>query len=198
MDCRGTCYQILSLLLAYPDDRLYAALPSVAAAVAQWPAGRLKDGLQSTLAQMAAEDLLRLQETYTAAFDLDPAGTLNLTYHLWRDSEKRSAALAGLHQLYQDAGWETTTGELPDYLPLMLEFMVIRPEARPHDLIRTCLGCLEDLTDTVRTKAPHYAALLALLDEDLRCRGERVAAGDGAPQPPKGRRGLTSPNRRSI
>ena len=166
----------MSLLLDYPDSTLQAAWPALAAALEDWPAGRRKRGVQDFLAQAASQPPLRLQEAYTAAFDLDPAGSLNMTYHLWQDSEKRAGALVRLHQIYRDAGYEAVTGELPDYLPLMLEFIALHPEARDHEIVRACFRHIGGLAARVRSKAPAYAGLLTLLEENVRRTGAEAPA----------------------
>lgn len=192
MNFQGARYQILSLMLDYPGEHLQAALPTLAAAVAQWPTGRLKSGLQKGLAQLARQSWLQLQECYTSVFDMDTKATLHLTSHLFQDSEKRAAALAELNQVYQDAGWQVTTAELPDYLPLMLEFMAVCPEACSHDLIRACLGCLEALMARVRPGAPLYADLLGMVDEEIRNGDETAEGRDHVPLRRKALSGMAS------
>jgi len=103
---------------------------------------------------------LCVKELYTTVFDMNPSTTLNITYHLWGDSAKRADSLARLRQVYLEAGYECTTGELPDYLPLMLEFLALCPQAQGTDLIRECLQALEGLVRRLQETALPYAALL--------------------------------------
>jgi nitrate reductase delta subunit len=91
---------------------------------------------------------------------MNPSTTLNLSYHLYGDNEKRADMLARLQQRYRDAGYERTTGELPDYLPMMLEFLSVCPESENTGLIWECLRGLEDVVDRLQKAAPPYAALL--------------------------------------
>jgi nitrate reductase delta subunit len=155
--------KLISRLLQYPDRRFLGQLCELETVLDTLPPGRLKKGLKTFLAQMRSDPALRLQERYTAAFDLNPSTTLNMTYHRWGDSEKRAAALTRLQQIYLDAGYETATRELPDYLPLMLEFMAVCPETRGHDTLRECLAGLDALVEKLRATAPRYAELLQLL-----------------------------------
>lgn len=71
---------------------------------------------------------LALQEGYTRTFDLNPDLCLNLTWHRWGDDKKRSSALVELKKMYRDAGFDILGAELPDYLPIMLEFLSVCPE----------------------------------------------------------------------
>jgi nitrate reductase delta subunit len=159
----GTTLKWMSWLLQYPDNRFLKQLPALEAALAHWPPSRLQGRLKNVLTQLQSQSLLGIQESYTAAFDLDPSTTLNMTYHPWGDSEKRAAALTRLQQLYMDAGYEIDTGELPDYLPLMLEFMAICPESRVHDTLRQCLAALPALAERLDATVPLYAELLKLI-----------------------------------
>jgi nitrate reductase delta subunit len=158
----GTTCQILSVLLDYPDKRLLHDLDPIAAAARQIPEPEFKHAVQNFLTYLQAHDLLRLQENYTAAFDLDPATTLNLTYHAFGDNEKRAAALAKLQHLYDRTGWERTSGDLPDYLPLLLEFFSIHPRLEPAmaTQIWQCLDATTHLVAGLEKKAPAYAQLL--------------------------------------
>ena len=72
----------------------------------------------------------------------------------------RADVLARLQQRYQDAGYERITGELPDYLPMMLEFLSVCRGSENTGLIWECLQGLEDVVDRLRKAAPPYAALL--------------------------------------
>jgi nitrate reductase delta subunit len=156
-----TC-RILSVLLDYPDKRLLNDLDTMAAAARQIPEPEFKQAVKGFLTYLQAHDLLRLQENHTAAFDLGSATTLNLTYHAFGDNEKRAAALAKLQHLYDRTGWERTSGDLPDYLPLLLEFLWLhpRPEPAAATQIWQCLNAATHLVVGLEKKAPAYAELL--------------------------------------
>lgn len=158
----STTWQILSVLLDYPDKRLLNDLGPIATAARQIAEPEFKHAALDFLTYLKAHDLLRLQENYTAAFDLGSATTLNLTYHAFGDNEKRAAALAKLQHLYDQTGWERTTGDLPDYLPLLLEFLSIhpRPEPAAATQIWQCLDVTTHLVAGLEKKAPAYAGLL--------------------------------------
>ena len=68
--------------------------------------------------------------------------------------------LARLQQRYQDAGYERITGELPDYLPMMLEFLSVCPDTENTGLIWQSLRGLEGVVNRLQKTAPPYAALL--------------------------------------
>jgi nitrate reductase delta subunit len=151
---------LLSLLLQYPDNDLNRHLSAVEEVAAKLDHQRQGNWVAAFLGYLRSEPQIRLQENYTAAFDLNPSTTLNVTYHRWKDGEKRAAALARLQKVYADAGFERISGELPDYLPLMLEFLSVRPNADGVELIWSCLKTIGAYVDRLQETAPAYADLL--------------------------------------
>ncbi|MDZ7582189.1 MAG: nitrate reductase molybdenum cofactor assembly chaperone [Deltaproteobacteria bacterium] len=152
--------RLLSALLQYPDHDLLSQIEMIETAIEDMSSEEMKKCIEGFLLYLKSHTPIHLQEGYTAAFDMNPSTTLNLTYQLFGDNEKRAAMLARLQQSYQDAGYDRTTGELPDYLPMMLEFLSVCPESEDTGLIWECLRGLEDVVDRLRQTAPPYAALL--------------------------------------
>ena len=173
----GNTWRILSVLLDYPDQQILNDLDRITAAARQIPEPAFRRAVSDFLTYLTKHDLLHLQENYTAAFDLRPATTLNLTYHAFGDNEKRAAALSTLQHLYDQAGWERTNTELPDYLPLILEFLSIHPRPEPDaaEQVRHCLAATRTLIKNLEKDAPAYAMLLAPL-------ARLAAAGKGPDQ----------------
>ncbi|UCF93474.1 MAG: nitrate reductase molybdenum cofactor assembly chaperone [Desulfobacterales bacterium] len=170
--------RVLSALLQYPNEDWWHQMPHIEKAVADLPSKEMKKCMDAFLGYLKTHSLIHLQECYTAAFDLNPSTTLNLTYHIYGDNEKRADVLARLQQSYQDAGYERTTGELPDYLPLMLEFLSVGPDTENTDLIWECLRGIEDYVARLQQTAPPYASLLRVLvdvaAERLPCRADHL------------------------
>ena len=110
---------------------------------------------------------MELQEAYTQAFDLDPAASLHLTYHLMGDSEDRGKALAGLLWVYHREGFDAAIGELPDYLPMILEFLALCPEPKDAALLWSCLGTVATLAQRLEEKQHPYASLMGLAADIL-------------------------------
>ena len=152
--------RLLSALLQYPDHELLMQIEIIETEIAEMPSTEMKKCMDDFLLYFKTHSPIHLQEGYTAAFDMNPTTTLNLTYHLYGDNEKRADVLARLQQRYQDAGYERTTGELPDYLPMMLEFLSVCPDTENTELIWECLRGLEDVVDHLQKAATPYAALL--------------------------------------
>jgi nitrate reductase delta subunit len=86
------------------------------------------------------------------------------------DSEDRGKALAGLLWIYHREGFDAAIGELPDYLPLMLEFLAVCPEPKDAALLWSCLGTVGLLAQRLEEKQHAYAKLMGLAADILRPR----------------------------
>jgi nitrate reductase delta subunit len=152
--------QMLSVLLQYPDDGLLSRLDEIASTAVRSHSAEIKSAVQAYINYLKTNAPIHVQERYTAAFDMNPATTMNVTYHAYGDTEKRAAAMARLQHNYEQAGWERITGELPDYLPLMLEFLSICPQPEYTAPVWQCLRGTQSLVERLEKSEPIYAALL--------------------------------------
>jgi len=121
-DQRAVIYKLCSLALQYPDERLLSAraeLTTLAAALAQ---GRPAASLNSFFAWFDSVSPLELAQEYVKTFDLGKRSTLYLTFYSLGDRRDRGIALLRLKRLYRAAGLPLGDHELPDFLPVMLEF----------------------------------------------------------------------------
>jgi nitrate reductase molybdenum cofactor assembly chaperone NarJ/NarW len=120
--------QAASILLQYPDESVRSRVPLVTTAVAALLPGRSRTALSSFLAHLARTDSRALAEHYVATFDRRRRCCLYLTW--WTDGEtrRRGQSLAMLKERYRCDGLELGSSELPDYLPVVLEY------AAPGDL----------------------------------------------------------------
>lgn len=173
MDDRRLQLKVISQLLQYPDEGFMKRLPDVQA-LAEDLSGALREKIGAFISGINSESLIRLQETYTTTFYLNSKTTLNMAYHQWGNSDKRALALAELERIYREAGYERVGGELPDFLPLMLEFLSINPDAPGIEILRQCLSGFEGFSSHLRETAPVYAALL----DTLACVLSNQAEGD--------------------
>jgi len=165
---REVRYRVIAALLQYPEPAWLETIPEMTAYINQLPAGRTRRVITEFLDYLASQPVLHLQETYTAAFDLNPSTTLNMSYHLSGDGQKRAILLARLQQSYRSAGYEGPTDDLPDFLPAMVEFLTVCRDAAALEPFRCCLAGLEGLVKRLLETAPPYAHLLDLLVDDYR------------------------------
>lgn len=152
--------RLLSILLCYPTDDWLNALPEFERTAARLFDDNFRETIGRFLRHLALQPLSDLQTAYTASFDLDPSATLNLSWHRYGDSEKRAAMLSQLQQLYHQSGWDRVTSDLPDYLPLLLEFLSVCPDPDKAVTVWECLQSVEALAQNLAATAPAYADLL--------------------------------------
>jgi len=110
-----------SLLLSYPDEATVERLPLVRDHLGDLPAPS-RAALTRFADWLASTDILRAQEHYVEIFDRRRKACLYLTYFLNGDTRGRGMALVGFKEAYQSVGFTIDSGELPDYLPVVLEF----------------------------------------------------------------------------
>jgi nitrate reductase delta subunit len=159
--------RVLAALLGYPDARLRGYLSELTALLAQenaLAASRLGeiDALSRWLANV---DALDAEAAYVETFDRGRATSLHLFEHVHGDSRDRGPAMIDLAQTYAAAGLLLKEGELPDYLPAVLEFVSTQPprEAKAFlgeiaHLINAIFGAL------IQRGSPYASVLGALLD----------------------------------
>jgi nitrate reductase delta subunit len=169
-----TLDELLSRLLDYPDE-LPSAPPELAALP---PVARF-------LAEARSLGLGALQRHYVETIEFDRRASLYLTYHVHGDRRRRGVELVRLKRRFAEAGFLLDDEELPDYLPVLLEFAALAPEGR------TPLAGLRSPLELVRTRLHErgspYAhlldALVATLPPLTRAQADTVRrlAADGPP-----------------
>lgn len=155
--------KLLGLCLAYPDVEALKTLAQMETAAERLSDPLTRDRLTRFLAQMKAQPLLDLQAHYTAVFDLNPSASLNLTYHLMGEREDRGRVLAELIEVYRRAGFAPAVNDLPDFLPLVLEFLAVTAGGENHELIRRCLATVPTIAQRLRDRNSMYAVPLELV-----------------------------------
>ncbi|RJR37204.1 MAG: nitrate reductase molybdenum cofactor assembly chaperone [Desulfobacteraceae bacterium] len=154
--------KLISLFLQYPDKELLNSLSEMEEVVSELESHGARRVCTDFLDYLRRTPLIQAQEEYTNRFDLEPSTCLNLTHHKWGDDRERGSALAALSGLYQEAGFEMSTGELPDYLPLILEFLAVCPQAAGKAIIEDYSAEVRTLVDRLKKEGSCYADLLGL------------------------------------
>ncbi|MBU1279257.1 MAG: nitrate reductase molybdenum cofactor assembly chaperone, partial [Alphaproteobacteria bacterium] len=119
----------LSLTLSYPSVELQDAMPEIGAVLATDPriAPDTRAALQTLTDGLGRGDLFDVQESYVMLFDRSRTLSLNLFEHVHGESRDRGGAMVSLIETYREGGFEPATTELPDHLPVLLEFLSTRP-----------------------------------------------------------------------
>ena len=181
-------YELCSLLLRYPDAELDAVAPELRAAIAELPRGDARAAFERFFGWWETTAAPARAAHYVEAIDLNKRSGLYLTFYSDGDKRERGAVLVRLKQLYRAAGLPLEGTELPDYLPVMLEFAATAPDGRGEIVLRENRAALELVRLALRDLGSPYADLLdatcAALGEPSaaeRALAGRLAAG-GPPQ----------------
>lgn len=157
--------RVLSALLRYPDEAVCGGTAELAAALADEgllsPAQRA--ALEPLLAQLSQADLLDSQEAYVALFDRGRALSLHLFEHVHGESRDRGQAMVDLRERYVAQGLEIAANELPDYLPLFLEYLSVLPPAQAAGELAQPGVILSALAERLEEKATPWAAPMRIL-----------------------------------
>lgn len=156
-------FKALGLLLAYPEAEYRSAYEAALAAICEERLVRQTTGLARLAKQLAREDILDLQARYVSLFDRGRAVSLNLYEHVHGESRDRGTAMVELKALYATHGLELGAQELPDYLPVFLEFLSCLPFAQARALLGEAAHVLEALAERLKKRKSPYAAVLAAL-----------------------------------
>ncbi len=150
----------LAVLLDYPTEQTQAHINEIEAALS--PAAR--HALQPLVAQLATGDLITLQETYLDTFDRGRRTALNLFEHVHGDSRDRGQAMVDLLTMYETAGIHYAGDQLPDYLPVFLDFLATLTPAAARDQLAEVAHILQSIAGALaRRDSPYLPALTALL-----------------------------------
>ena len=155
-----TSLRALAALLAYPTQELLDALPEIQQELARDIALRpALPALDALVDYLADGDLLDLQEEYVGLFDRTRSLCLNLFEHVHGDSRERGPAMVELLGIYAAAGLEPATGELPDHLPLLLEYAAVAGDAGV-ELLSNAAPVLDLLHGRLVKRASFWAGAL--------------------------------------
>ena len=181
-------FKLLSALICYPEPPLLAALPALRArlkivhtsqraqvdttdaqnithtSVAACDAhSTLEHALAPLLDYLGTTPLIRLQENYVATFDRSTSHSLHLFEHIHGESRDRGQAMVDLLEEYRKHGFELSTTELPDYVPLFLEFLAQLPEDQVQALLGDAIHVLAMIGNELSVAQSPYACVFEVL-----------------------------------
>jgi len=166
----------VSLLLSYPTEELQHAMPEIGGVLAADSrlTAAARRALRPLLEMLRDGDIYDLQETYVALFDRSRSLSLNLFEHVHGESRDRGGAMVSLVEMYRAAGFDPATSELPDHLPVLLEFLAMRPFADIQDTLADAAHIFAALQARLDRRESPYGAVFAAL---LQIAGTRADAG---------------------
>jgi nitrate reductase delta subunit len=154
---------VTSMLLSYPEQTTLERLGAVQNAAASLPAGSA-EGVMQVASWLRSTELVAAQAHYVEIFDRRRRACLYLTYFLNGDTRRRGMALVGFKESYQAAGFDIGNEELPDFLPVVLEFGAVGDIAVALELLAQHRSGIEVLSAALhRFSSPYAHAVDALL-----------------------------------
>jgi nitrate reductase delta subunit len=152
-------------VISYPTAELQTAVPELRATLDA--EGRLpqknRDRLDRLLEEIATRDLYDLQERYVLLFDRTRSLSLNLFEHVHGESRDRGQAMVDLGALYERHGLAVAGNELPDHLPLFLEFLSEIPEAEARVLVAETAHILEAIRQRLKKRKVPYSSVFSCI-----------------------------------
>lgn len=155
-------YQVLSALLQYPERALCEALPELSACLA--PHEGALTQLAPVFAHLAATPLIDLQQQYVMTFDRNPSHSLHLFEHIHGESRDRGQAMVDLLAEYSRHGLQMVGNDLPDFVPLFLEFIGQQPSEEAGRLLGDAIHVLAHIGRKLAANGSPYACVFALLE----------------------------------
>ncbi len=151
----------LSLLLSYPTAELQDAMPEIAAVLTadQRMTALARRDIAALIGELMTRDIYALEESYVMLFDRSRTLSLNLFEHVHGESRDRGGAMVSLLETYRDGGFEPATTELPDHLPVLLEFLAVRPADEARETLADAGHILQALAERLERRESPYAAL---------------------------------------
>lgn len=162
----NTSLKVISLLLSYPTGELQNAVPELSAAIDRDPLLRKPDRelLKRLAEDIAGLDLMEAQERYVYLFDRTRTLSLHLFEHVHGESRDRGQAMVDLMKMYEDAGFDIDTRELPDYLPLFLEYLSVIPQREARELLGRTVHIIAALKERLKKRRSVYVNAFGALE----------------------------------
>jgi nitrate reductase molybdenum cofactor assembly chaperone NarJ/NarW len=159
--------RVLAALLGYPDAEMRSYLsemPVILRGEQALSAARLQE-IDALIDSLVSADPLEAEAGYVELFDRGRATSLHLFEHVHGDSRDRGPAMIDLAQTYEKAGLYLAEGELPDYLPAVLEFVSTQPAAEARAFLGEMSHIFNSLFNALQERASPYASVLGALLE---------------------------------
>ncbi|MCW8826866.1 MAG: nitrate reductase molybdenum cofactor assembly chaperone [Gammaproteobacteria bacterium] len=159
-------YKILARLIDYPTTEMIENISEVRTLVAEDAsiAASEKEAINEFVSWMEGQDLLRIQENYVNTFDMVPEHDLHLTHHIFGDDRGRGPALVDLSEHYKAAGLEVAEKEIPDFLPLILEYVSTLDDMGARVFLGDAAKVITVLAANLEKAESPYAKLIRIVD----------------------------------
>ena len=154
-----------SLILSYPTRELQHAMPEIGAVLASDTrlTAAARRALRPLIGELSGRDIYDLEEQFVLLFDRSRTLSLNLFEHVHGESRDRGGAMVSLVETYREGGFDPVTSELPDHLPVLLEFLATRPAPEAQATLADAAHIFEALNARLIRRDSPYGAVFACL-----------------------------------
>ncbi|MFC5387318.1 nitrate reductase molybdenum cofactor assembly chaperone [Aquamicrobium segne] len=157
-------YKALSALLTYPETELQEAIPAIRTVLDEGLLTQVSiHALEPLLSSLETDDLYDLQERYVLLFDRSRTLSLNLFEHIHGEGRDRGGAMVDLLETYRAGGFDLAGVELPDHLPVLLEFLSTRPVTEAQSVLSDAGHIILALAERLERRGSVYAAVFQAL-----------------------------------
>ncbi len=162
----NTTLKIVSLLLSYPTQQLQVEAPELKKAILAACGTTQKQARQlcELIDDIALAEIFDVQERYVLLFDRTRSLSLHLFEHVHGESRDRGQAMVDLMAMYAEQGLVIDQKELPDYLPLFLEFLSTRPPSEAQELLGQTKHIIVTLKEKLIKRQSVYANAFVVLE----------------------------------
>ena len=159
-------FKVLSLLLSYPQAEWVDELDLMEALLAeeQEQNGAAQAQLADLFQALRAETLLESEQTYVGTFDRNPSHSLHLFEHIHGESRDRGSAMVNLIEEYRKHGLDMDADELPDYVPLFLEYLSQLPDQDALNMLGEAVDVLALIGRKLKGNHSPYHTVFAVLE----------------------------------
>ncbi|WP_339756838.1 nitrate reductase molybdenum cofactor assembly chaperone [uncultured Hoeflea sp.] len=163
-------FKALSALLSYPSVELQEAIPAVRDVLKSEAivSADALEAIEPLLAGFETGDIFDLQERYVLLFDRSRTLSLNLFEHIHGEGRDRGGAMVDLLETYRAQGFDLISTELPDHLPVLLEFLATLPVDEAREMLADAGHIIAALAERLTRRETPYAAVLTALSDFAR------------------------------
>jgi len=158
-------FKVLGLLMSYPKPEWVSHLDECEGLLMQeklLPKKQLQ-GVLAFIGELKTADLYEVQEEYVSTFDRGRSHCLHLFEHIHGESRDRGQAMVNLSDAYEEKGFFIDHAELPDYIPLFLEFLSLCPVDEAINLLGEPIDIMATIATRLKKRDSSYTALFDAL-----------------------------------
>jgi nitrate reductase delta subunit len=175
--------RVLARLLSYPDDALREHLDEMRQALrseaALQPARAAE--VEALIDSLGAQSAIDAEADYVQLFDSGRRTSLHLFEHVHGDSRDRGPAMIDLAQTFEAAGLYLAEGEMPDHLPVVLEYASTQPPREARAFLAEMAHIFNVIFSALDKRQSRYASVLGALIELAGEKAQPVSVPDEAP-----------------